>query len=110
MELAFGFESLRTICEKEAEARRELEVSVAETLKHRLADLRAAGSVNDLIAGRPRLLSSPGNNQMVLDLPDRYHMIFSANHPNNPVSSDGTTDWANVRRIKILRIDSDSVD
>ena len=55
MEIAFNTKSLRAICESEAKAKRELGPSVAGILKHRLADLQAAKSANDLVAGQPRM-------------------------------------------------------
>ena len=107
MELAFDSKSLRTICESEAFAKRELGTVVAEVLKHRLADLRAATFVTDIVAGRPRVLDGVGNQHMVVDLCDAHRMDFCANHPNNPVTRAGELDWAKVSRIKILRIEGD---
>jgi hypothetical protein len=48
LELAFETKLLREICESEQKARQELGIKVAEALKRRLADLRAATSVEDL--------------------------------------------------------------
>ncbi len=104
MELAFDSRALRTICESETIARRNLGTKVAEILKHRLGDLRAATSINEVIVGEPRLLDA-ANEQMVIDLFDGYQIIFSANHPKKPVLGDGALDWTKVSRVKILRID-----
>ena len=84
----------------------ELGTRVAEFLKRRLADLRAATSVDDLVAGRPRALE--GTDQlMVVDLCDGHRMVFCANHPKNPMTESGELDWARVSRVKILRIEYD---
>ena len=48
LELAFESKELRDVCENEAEAKRQLGDSVAEMLKHRLADLNAATSPGTL--------------------------------------------------------------
>jgi proteic killer suppression protein len=110
LDLAFDSKLLRTICENEEEAFHELGRSVGEVLKHRLADLRAAISVNDLLVGRPRILDGDTHNlHMVIDLCDGYQVIFRANHPNNPVGENGKIDWQKVSRIKILRIESNYV-
>lgn len=109
LELAFDSRSLRSICESEAQAQRELGLSVAEMLKHRLADLRAATSINDLMVGQPRELDSAQINHIVVDLCAGYLMIFCANHPNNPLTESGKIDWPKVSRIKILRIEGDHV-
>ncbi|MBZ5628957.1 MAG: killer suppression protein HigA [Acidobacteriia bacterium] len=105
MELAFETKSLRTICESEAQARLELGAEVAEILKHRLADMRAATCTNDLVAGQPRL--SADGEQMVVDLCDGYRIVFKANHTRNPLTEAKDVDWPKVIRIKILRIESD---
>lgn len=107
MELAFESKSLRTICESEARAKREFGPTVAEVLKHRLADLRAATSVNDLVAGRPRASRGADHQHIVVDLCNGYRIILGPNHPKNPMTETGRLDWARVSRIKVLRIDSD---
>lgn len=110
LDLAFDSKLLRTICENEEEAVHELGQPVGEVLKHRLADLRAAVSVNDLLVGRPRILDGDIQNlHMIIDLCDGYQVIFSANHPNNPTGENGKTDWQKVSRIKILRIERNYV-
>lgn len=102
LELAFETKDLREICEKEAEARRRLGSAVAEVLKHRLADLDAATSPNDLIAGNPRV--GPDMDTMTIDLCDGYQLVLSPNHPNNPTRRTGEVNWSKVSRIRILRI------
>ncbi len=104
LELAFESMLLRTICEKDAQAKHELGDTVAEVLKHRLADLVAAKSVADLVAGRPRLGDDPSH--MVLDLGENHRLVFKANHTNNPVTSSNDLDWGRVTRVKILRVES----
>ncbi len=102
LELAFETRELRDICENEAEAKRQFGDAVAEVLKHRLADLDAAISPVDLIAGDPRL--EPGNDAMALDLSEGYRLVFAPNHPHNPTTASGGIDWGNVSRIRILQI------
>lgn len=87
-------------------AKRQLGAKVAEILKHRLADLRAATSPKDLVASLPRELDSGDSQHMAVDLCDGYRIVFSANHSNNPRTETGDLDWARVSRIKILRIES----
>jgi toxin HigB-1 len=110
LELAFDNRSLRTICENEARARSALGASVADALKHRVADLRAATSVADLLAGRPRLLGGTNPPPMVLDLYEGHVLVFGANHTSNPFDSDGKLNWLRVSRIKILEIRKNHVD
>jgi len=109
LQLAFETKSLRDICENEAQAKVKLGETVAETLKHRLADLQAATSVKDLVAGRPRTMSGSAEKTMLVDLRDGYNLVFTANHPNNPVKQDKTVDWERVSRVKIMSIERDNV-
>jgi hypothetical protein len=80
---------------------------VAEILKRRLADLRAAASIEDLVAGQPRELDGSHGQHMVVDLRDGCRVIFCANHPKNPTTENGDLDWAKVSRVRILRIERD---
>ena len=104
LELAFNDLSLRTICEDEAHAGNELGPNVAKALKRRLADLRAATSVKDLVVGRPRELAGT-DKQMFIDVGDDHQLVFCANHPKNPLTGTGELDWLKVSRIKVLRIE-----
>lgn len=104
MELAFDKVSIREICESSSEAKRTLGPKVAEKLKRRLADLRAAASVHDLIAGHPREVHGPRYRRIRVDLADDYYLVLSANHPVIPRLESGKTDWSAVSRIKIMRI------
>ena len=105
LELAFDTKSLRDLCEKEEKARRELGPDVAQKLKHRLADLRAAESVKELVAGRPRETESVNPGCFVIDLADGSRLAFCANHRKAPLLTSGGVDWGRVSRIKILRIE-----
>jgi len=107
LELAFESKMLRTICESESRACLELGAAVAESLKHRLADLRAARTATDLLAGRPRTVRGTGRECMVVDLRDGNRLVFAASHPTNPMTQTNNVDWTKVMRIKILRIESD---
>jgi plasmid maintenance system killer protein len=104
LQLAFESKSLRTLCESDAQARLELGDAVAEILKHRLADIRAANSAKDLLAGRPRELDGPDSQHMSLDLCNDYRIVFKANHTKNPTTETDRINWSKVNRIKIVRI------
>jgi hypothetical protein len=107
VQLAFHSAWLRTICESERIAKDEFGEAVAEALKRRLADMSAATSVNDLVAGRPRALGGTAPKQMTVGLCDNYRVTFTANHTKNPMTETGDFDWKRVSRIKILRIERD---
>ena len=77
---------------------------VAEALTHRLADLIAAATVTDIIAGRPQVLND--SQHMSVEFAKTHRLIFCPNHRTNPTKQDGTIDWVKVTRIKILRIEA----
>lgn len=91
------------MCENEAAAKNQMGAVASDSLKHRLADLRSATSTLDLVAGNPRFLENTLEH-MVVDLDDGYHMVFCANHPNNPLMETGKLNWPRISRVKILRI------
>jgi toxin HigB-1 len=105
LELAFESRALRITCEDEREAQRELGPAVAETLKHRLADLHAATSIHDLVAGNPRLLIDGNEEALIVDLTEGFHVVLEANHARSPLTKAGRLDWDRVSRVKLLRIE-----
>lgn len=107
MELAFDSPSLRATCESEAQAKSELGDTVAEVLKHRLGDLRAAASIRDLLVGMPRV--SADGQEMIVDVGGTHNIVFKANHVKCPMTEAKKIDWAKVTRIKILRIEGHNV-
>ncbi len=101
LEIAFETKSLRQLCETNQVARRKLGDSVAVKLQSRLADLASANSIDDVIAGYPRLIDE---EIYVLSLSDEYRVAFIQNHPSAPRNGQGALDWKQVRRIKIIEI------
>lgn len=103
LEIAFAEKSDRQLCENEAIAVRKLGAKLADKLKRRLADLRAATSVKDIVAGKPQVLHK---HQIAVELCDGYCLFFCANHNTNPLLESDEIDWSRVSRIKILRIEN----
>jgi proteic killer suppression protein len=76
-------------------------------LTGRLADLKAARSVADMVAGRPRIMRRNGAEVVVIDLGEGYSLMFKANHSTVPTKgATGAVDWAAVKRIKITCIEA----
>ena len=105
MELAFESEEIRTICERKQVAVEELGSDVAAALQRRLADLQAASSPSDLPIGRPHLLGPTSRPIMALPLVNGHRLVFTSNHVNDPVTSDGSVDMQRVHRLKILSVE-----
>ena len=104
MEIAFETRKLRSICESEAIALREMGPNISETLKHRLADIRAASSIADLVVGNARFWGDGEAQRCVIDLIDGCHITCKANHPDNPLTDSETLDWERISRLKIVEI------
>ena len=102
LDLAFDTLALRQLCESEAKAKRQLGVHVAAHLKRRLADLRAAGTIMDLIASPPFILGTP--EIMAMELAEGYRIVFMANHTEPPTLDSGQLDWSSVTRVKVLEV------
>lgn len=107
LELAFANKSLRELCESKAQADRHLGPRVAQRLRRRLSDLRAATNVKDLVAGRPRELTGGRRGRMAVQLSSDSRLVFCANHAVLPVLATGDVDWSKVSRVKILSIGRD---
>ena len=102
LEISFRTKGLRTICESSTHARKQMG-DAAPALRHRLADMRAATTVNDLVAAKPRELPDRANH-FAIDLHHRHRLVFCPNHRINPVDPAGQVDWTRVTRVQIVDI------
>jgi len=107
VELAFETKSVRRLCESRVQADRQLGAAVAEKLRRRLSDLRAATSVKDLVAGKPRTLARGPQPLLAVKLGEGARLLFRPNHTVMPVLASGEADWSSVTRVKIVRIERD---
>lgn len=107
MDLAFESKHLRLVCEDETTAKEKFGVVITEVLKHRLADLRAATSISDLVVGNPRISDVVHTDCLVIDLRPGHQVVLKANHPENPLTDTGQLDWEKVRRLKVIHIGSE---
>ncbi|MEQ1717209.1 MAG: hypothetical protein ABL907_14705 [Hyphomicrobium sp.] len=105
MDIVFHSKSLRDICESEEMLKKHFGNQVGESVKRRLADLRAAASITDLAVGNPRELATEIQPTMSVDLPDDYRLIFRPNHLKTPLDSDRRVNWSAVTRIKVMSIE-----
>lgn len=93
---------LRSICEQEDVASRSLDPVVVEQLVSRLADLRAAESLADLLAGSPTLAQDQAT--LTIDLSKGFQMKLKINHQTLPVDGGGRLAKARVRRLQVVEI------
>jgi hypothetical protein len=103
MELAFQTLILRRVCELDTEARKRYPEAMVDELQARLADLHAATSMSDLVAGQPKVDARPPAS-ISFELDDGYILECVGNHPKPPLQADGSVDLGRMRRVKIVAI------
>lgn len=104
MHLAFESKELRAICESHVEAIAQLGEDAAG-LQRRLADLEAATSVADLVAGQPEFVNLPEGERTVVHFSNGRRLLLAANHVKIPVKPDGHINWGKVMRVRLVRIE-----
>jgi plasmid maintenance system killer protein len=106
--LAFATPEIRLICESQVAAEREFDTEIAQQLRARLADMKAAENILDLAVGNPREIYEGENCYYTIQLPGGFRIIMCANHESVPrVPESNRTDWSQVRRFQILRIEKE---
>lgn len=99
MEINFETKALRDACEDEALAAQTLGSAAAEALQHRLADIRAADTIHEVLAGRPQAGGSMDCYRF--ELADSFYLVVRPNHMKPRKNAAGMTDWDRVRRVLI---------
>jgi hypothetical protein len=100
MEIAFESLALRKLCEDALHADAILGPKAADSLRRRVADLKASTSILDLLTGRPR----QRDENMEIELSDGYVIVLVPNHPKKPTSQNGQVHWNKVSRVKVVEI------
>lgn len=104
MEIFFADAKLESICRDSRLATKILGAQSAKKLQLRLAELFAAESVRELIAGRPHPLAHDRVGQFAVDLHRGHRLIFKPAKEQPPTLPDGGVDWSNVSAITIIEI------
>jgi len=104
MELSFRTRTLRSLCESEDKAAALYGVEVAAALRRRLADLRAARTVEDLVAGK-RWLDGHEQENLHLGITGGHELHCKPNHRNPPRDEHGLIAWGGVHRLQVVDIE-----
>jgi proteic killer suppression protein len=104
MEIAFRDKALKGLSENPKTAQRKLGTASARKLRTRLADLRAAGTVAELVAGRPHPLKGDRAGEFAIDLHGGHRLVFVQDHDPVPIREDGTVDWNSVTNVRVVFI------
>ena len=104
MDIAFQSRALRDVCESEEMLKAKFGEAVGMAIVRRLADLRAAVTIRDLMVGNPREVLSGPHPALCVDLVAGTTILLRANHIRLPRRTGGTIPWAEVTRLKIISI------
>lgn len=104
MDIAFQSKSLRDTCESEEMLKTKFGEPVSAAIMRRLADLRAAATIRDLVVGNPRELLSGKQPTLCIDLAGGSVLLLRANHLKPPRTASGAIIWFEVTRLKVMSI------
>jgi proteic killer suppression protein len=104
MEIDFKNKKIRNVCEQKSSAKSKRGSPLAKKIERRMADLKAADSVNDLVAGNPHPLKGDRAGQFALRLHGGKRLVFEPNHHPIARLKDGSIDWSNVTKVLIVEI------
>jgi len=109
LNFAFATKALRELCEDSEALNRAFGDDNAKLLMRRLADLRAAPSVSDILVGVLQEISCDGKPHIAIKLKPDFLITFCSNHKKNSKLPSGGVDWSKVSRIKITQISTANV-
>ncbi len=104
MIIAFKTPTLRRLCEDNSVAIAEFGEHVGAGLRGRVADLRAAETIADLVVGSPRT-GGPFNCELTLDLALGASTLWIANHTEPRLDHAGMVDWSRTTYIQLMKIE-----
>jgi hypothetical protein len=105
LEIGFFTEELRNLCEREELAIASIGVAAAEALHKRLADIRAAEFIDEVLSGKPRRSNLGGTECVLFNLNGEYTLAIVANHSPPRLDKFGSTEWPRVRRVMVRTLD-----
>ena len=100
IELSFADSRLREICENFTKAKKTFGKDIAEQIYSRLLDLKACEILSDF----PFVIYEENKEKFFL-IDSKHKVFFFHNHLSPPINNQVDIDWANMKRIKILRIE-----
>ncbi|MDD5558436.1 killer suppression protein [Candidatus Methylomirabilis sp.] len=107
MEITFSSRKLQKVCNSEKEMRARFGKPLAERLQQRLAELKAADTLEDirrLPSARCHELSQNRKGQLAVDVVHPKRLIFEPDHNPVPHKTDGGLDWSHVTKIRVIEI------
>jgi len=105
MEVSFATSKLKKICESQKELQRTHGEACAKRIMQRLADLRAAPSLEEMRAlpGGCHELKGDRAGQLALELPDGKRLVFEP--APKPTGRGPRLDWRTVDSVCVAAIE-----
>lgn len=105
MEISFNTQELRELCENRDYADNQLGVDTANILRRRIADVRAATKITDILLGNPSVFTFNGEQRFQLELEHFGVLSFEPNHIRNLSEQGETIEWDTVSRLKLVDVE-----
>ncbi len=104
MEISFGSEETRDVCEKRTAATKALGDLATAVLLRVLADIDAVANMHELISLFDEGLTAISADEYSISLGREHQMIVRSGNANHPKEPTGNTDWKRVSRLRIIAI------
>lgn len=102
MEISFSTKEFRKLCEDRNYADEKLGTVVADILRRRLADLRAATNIDDIVLGNPSIVTFGNDQRYILEMDKYGTLCFEPNNVRNFATEGGAIEWAIVSRLQLV--------
>lgn len=104
MEIAFNTRELRNLAESVKGLSARFGSNAANNIMTLLSELRAAESIDDLVAVESSFARSP-SAVLTISTEDGFRIVIEPNHTLVPLADDGNVLWEQVYRIRITDIE-----
>jgi proteic killer suppression protein len=106
LQISFAKRQLQKACERHRSLQKEHGNACAKKIAARLADLRAASSLEDFrhLPGGCHELGGKRKGQLALKLPDGKRLIIRPSENPAPTKEGGGLDWSAVEAIEVIEI------
>jgi hypothetical protein len=101
LQLFFADPEIQNLCEHRAAAEKVLGAKVARQLRARLADLYAANSITEIVAGLPM---PTGRGTFVIFLEPPHKIVLEPTMKPIPKTTEGKTDWGAIESFSITAV------
>ncbi|MEO5376803.1 MAG: hypothetical protein H7832_03310 [Magnetococcus sp. DMHC-6] len=104
MKIQYKNQKIEKLCNQQAVAQQTFGKPVAIKLQTRIAEIKAASRVTELIAGDPHPLKGNRLGQFSLSFSESERVVFKPNQDPIPRHEDSSIDWSQVINIIIVFI------